>query len=718
MLLKRLTYALLSLFLLASCGGDDTDSTNGGSDTFIPASDWCEASMGLRESSREPLLDVSRVHVGFRLFGPTSDWLGIDESLQEVLQNQTDIDDVFLENYAGTVGDMCVVTPSDMTPVYAEVEMLGTTALVKPGTDLPELPPETTHVIVDLRTLSATADVAAAASTALQADVTIANRVMRKFNGFPSQDDGWTHYSVEELNEQVVIRGVNTQELPLFFWTGAKLTPEAATTVGGLKMAGRAVIIGHDVFSGVAEATFSGVSTTGLMWRSSSLSTDGEVWPDVIWADRQTGDYEGTLDALDTFLPTPPRLSDSTRTEFSPYRRDAGEPAPTLDKATMRAALMVLYGTLDWFYPYFDLVGRGLDTAIVDAWSALGNVGPSDRQGMMRVVGSVMNSIDDGHGFYSDWGGSAFPDGYLGVQIQRVGDEPMIRTSVHEGIQAGDTIVEIDGQSAASWYAEAMSRYSASSDGYRFVQATYELKEVYGTRNLKLRAPDGSFRDETLQPMGWEVLDQVPWGGSFRPNGFMDDMGASNTFYLNLAGSITTDVNFPWDTVNALDDSVDLILDMRDYPSFDIYEYARNFHTESFTAPIFGHPTWRGPERFGIVDEVWSFEAVDHVFQGDVVLMVSNKSVSAAECFSQMIEYLPNVTVVGQPSAATNGTITNAWLPGQIQITFTGMRLLNPDRTEFHGIGVIPDVEVVPDAQEFADGVDPELARALEILAE
>ena len=187
-----------------------------------------------------------------------------------MFQNQTTIDDALLENYAGAMGDMCVVTPSDMTPVYAEVEMLGTTALVKPGTDLPELPPETTHVVVDLRTMSATADVAAAASTALQADITLANRLMRKFNGFPSQDDGWTHYSVEELEEQVVIRGVNTEELPLFFWTGAKLTPEAATTVGGLKLAGRAVIIGHDVFSSVAESTFSGVSSTGFMWRSSS----------------------------------------------------------------------------------------------------------------------------------------------------------------------------------------------------------------------------------------------------------------------------------------------------------------------------------------------------------------------------------------------------------------------------------------------------------------
>ena len=88
--------------------------------------------------------------------------------------------------------------------------------------------------------------------------------------------------------------------------------------------------------------------------------------------------------------------------------------------------------------------------------------------------------------------------------------------------------------------------------------------------------------------------------------------------------------------------------------------------------------------------------------------MVSNKSVSAAECFAQMLVPLENVTVVGQTSATTNGTITNAWLPGELQITWTGMDLKNLDGSDFHGIGIVPDVQVTPTAEDFAEGVDPE----------
>ena len=107
----------------------------------------------------------------------------------------------------------------------------------------------------------------------------------------------------------------------------------------------------------------------------------------------------------------------------------------------------------------------------------------------------------------------------------------------------------------------------------------------------------------------------------------------------------------------------------------------------------------------------------DSPYTGPIALMVSPFSVSAAECFAQMLMELPNVTVVGQQSASTNGTVTNLWLPGNFQIYFTGMRLLNLDGSQFHTIGVVPDIHVEPGLQELADGRDPELEAALSVLS-
>ena len=58
------------------------------------------------------------------------------------------------------------------------------------------------------------------------------------------------------------------------------------------------------------------------------------------------------------------------------------------------------------------------------------------------------------------------------------------------------------------------------------------------------------------------------------------------------------------DTINNFEDYLGadgIILDMRDYPNLDIYEFARNFNPAAFTAPIFGHPTWSGADDFAIV---------------------------------------------------------------------------------------------------------------------
>jgi C-terminal processing protease CtpA/Prc len=78
-----------------------------------------------------------------------------------------------------------------------------------------------------------------------------------------------------------------------------------------------------------------------------------------------------------------------------------------------------------------------------------------------------------------------------------------------------------------------------------------------------------------------------------------------------------------------------------------------------------------------------------------------------------MIVTQDNVGVVGQQSASTNGTISEIALPGQIVVNFTGMRLLNPDESEFHGIGIVPDIPVAPTPAEFEAGIDPELNAAI-----
>lgn len=132
----------------------------------------------------------------------------------------------------------------------------------------------------------------------------------------------------------------------------------------------------------------------------------------------------------------------------------------------------------------------------------------------------------------------------------------------------------------------------------------------------------------------------------------------------------------------------------------------------SFESPTFGVITWTGPDARGWDETVYALEGTG-AYTGPTVLLVSNKTVSAAENFSMMLWDAEHITVMGQQSAGTNGNITSEYLPGGFYMYFTGMEVLNPDGSGLHGVGIPLDEEVVPSALAYASGQDPELEAAI-----
>ncbi len=705
----------------SDAAGDDAvepdagpDGSDGGAVTQV--SDWCDAVRGGSPGARDPLNDLARAHVGQRLFGPTADWLGADATLVGLLDADDALQSELVATYAGAFPDVCAAEATDTSDAAAAVTMHGQVAVISPGTGAVTVPQAAERLIIDLRIAASDDDIAAALGLSLEADLTVGERRVRAFHGFPAQDTGWTHYEASTETLPITIAGTGDQDRALVLITPQRLSPAVATWVGALRLAGRAAIAGHDVHAAVAESWWSGVGHNGLAWRACGLSVGGVRWPDIIRADLETTSLDEVLQSVSSLSNLGPVLGTTNRSDLATYARDAGLPGSELSRGAMRAALLVAYGTLDWFYAYFDLVGRDLDDALLTALDEVDATAPGDRVAMKRIMGRFMHDLYDGHGFYWDDASEDWPDGWMALQIQQIDGLPVVRRSLTPGIEAGDTVLAVDATPIDQWYEEAMGRYSAASDGYRFVLATDELKEVRGAPQWELRDPDGVERVVTAQAASWDDVEALPWGGTDRPSGWLSDLGAPDVYFVNMANAVTPEHQGVVAELASAGDTAAVILDMRDYPYLDIYEFARSFNPEHFSAPLFGFPTWRGPWSYALEFEAWEFDPAPHVVDSPVILMVSNKSVSAAECFAQMVMGLDNVTVVGQQSASTNGTITTAWLPGRWEITFTGMRLLNPDESEFHGIGVVPDVEVTPTPAQFAAGVDPELEAAVTVL--
>lgn len=718
----------MNLLLLFACSQEspkDSEPANTLPLTLEPATqldDPCDAALAGTPGESSFAADFSRAHADARFFGPAADWLSADEVLVSVLDGDDPFITSTLDAYAAEIDDLCALAARNDPLGAVVVEQLDTTAWITPGTGTVTISDDTTIVAIDLRTLPATADgdaaLDAAVAVALGGEVDVGKVGIRKWSGFPTQ---WTAnvYSTDEKTIDLDIIGTSSVSRDLVFFTGPQLSPHAAKVAGGLRVIGRATIIGYDIHTAVAESSWAGIGDGGLLFRAGLLQSDDEVpWPDRIPADVPTSTPENAVENLADYLIDTPLTGDATRSGMEAWDAMAGTQDTALTVASMRAAMMVAHGTLERFWPYFDVVDNDLDAALTTALDEIDGLSEGDREGMLDVLGRFQHELYDGHAFYGDWFGGTEPTGYFALQIQQVDGKPVVRASAHEGIHAGDTIVSIDGVDAAEWYAEAMGRYSAATDGYLFDLACREMLVTWGSRTFELEDPDGNRTTVTPTPVSYEESYVVPWGGTYRESGWLDDLGAPDILYLNMNGTLTTDWEAQIEPILAeLPNAAGLVIDMRDYPGINHYQLVPYLRTESFTSPIFGYPIWEGPDLFSWDDSFYSYSPSSAAFGGPKVLLVSNKSVSAAENFSQMLFPDPTVTVVGQPSAATNGNITGGYLPGGFYMMFTGMRILNADGSQFHGIGIPVEVEVVPTPAQFRDGIDPELAAALTVLS-
>src|SRR5262249_26018360 len=243
-----------------------------------------------------------------------------------------------------------------------------------------------------------------------------------------------------------------------------------------------------------------------------------------------------------------------------------------------------------------------------------------------------------------------------------------------------------------------MAHNSAATLGYLLDICDQFVVGMTGPMTLTLQDTYGVQRTVTVPVGTWDDYDRVFQPGvSVRPNGWLGDQGAPQLYYLNL-NSYTTG---PAEMRAAIQEASEsgargLVLDMRGYPgNVDHYEVAERLIQEPFLTPIFKVNDFNGVHD----SSVSSFQYVrtplnSPSFDGPIVVLTGPHAASAAENFVQMLVGAHRVTVVGQPSAGTNGNITGLQLPGGFGFTYTGMEVLNPDGGRFDGVGIKPDVYV------------------------
>ena len=99
------------------------------------------------------------------------------------------------------------------------------------------------------------------------------------------------------------------------------------------------------------------------------------------------------------------------------------------------------------------------------------------------------------------------------------------------------------------------------------------------------------------------------------------------------------------------------------------------------------------------------------------MFLIDEQTASGPETILGIIEHYGLAELVGEPTAGTIGGVNRANVPGGYRVYWTGMKVLGPDGSQFHGIGIRPTVPVSRTIQGVAEGRDEILERAIEVVS-
>ncbi|WP_163636614.1 S41 family peptidase [Flagellimonas sediminis] len=367
------------------------------------------------------------------------------------------------------------------------------------------------------------------------------------------------------------------------------------------------------------------------------------------------------------------------------------------------------YNVFQHFFPYFDVLGidwqKELRSAIVQSFD------DSSKTEHIITLRKFTAPLKDGHISVNTIGekkGNYYPP----ISWEWIQNKLTI-THIWDNslkLKVGDEVTKINGQDSKEYFDEIESRISAGTKGW--LRHKSEIESLRGQKNLKFTIEVNGKEIELTR--GMHVYDQ---NKGFNPY----ERFENNIHYLNLT-------LLDWETIEYLlpdlEESNGIICDLRGYPNGQ-QKFINHLLKKADTAKGWLRiPKIVLPNQKNITDFVegdWNEMMIPaQPYLGDkiIVFITDGSAISYAESIMGFVKGYNLATIVGQPTAGTNGNFNTFTLPGDIEINWTGMQVLKLDGTPLHGIGILPDVYMEKTVEGIINGKDEFLDKALELVNE
>lgn len=374
------------------------------------------------------------------------------------------------------------------------------------------------------------------------------------------------------------------------------------------------------------------------------------------------------------------------------------------DENVRFAGIIVTWNVLNHFYPYFKVINANwesqLDIALRDTSD------DKNREEYINSLSKLMEKTKDGHASFSF-------DYYkknnkrLPFILDIIENEVVISVIKKDSpFQPGDMVLSINGENSNELIKRMSSEIPGSSQ-FKIYKALGYIMDL-DTAVLKIKRGD-------------QVLEFNVDGNSL----FLDEFSRkepfkevkNDIFYIDLTQDVQTIME---ENIQALSEAKGIIFDLRGYPnSFSLMQEVVGHLTEK---PIQG-PIWRIMQTIYPDQKKVTFaEGRDGIqpkkpfINGKVIFLSYAGTMSQPEYFLGYIRDNQLAEIVGQPTAGSDGNIQTYTIPGNLKGVFTGMEILNADRSQTHIIGIQPNLNVQRTIEGVKSGEDEYIKKALELI--
>ncbi|MBS0195279.1 MAG: hypothetical protein JSR77_00820 [Planctomycetes bacterium] len=394
----------------------------------------------------------------------------------------------------------------------------------------------------------------------------------------------------------------------------------------------------------------------------------------------------------------------------APDRPEGWKPSGR-DRSTRLAAIIIAWNALEHFYPYFDVVKTDWQAALSDGLRSAAT--DADAAAFTTTLGHLGAALHDGHTWIT---GGTRKSYSLPLELTWVGDELAVVRSkdaqAAAGIEPGDVILEIDGESTKDAYITCTQTLSAATDQWLRYRARTDIGSSVtpAIRTLTVRHANGSTASIRV------TLTQSPAkSDAHRPDN--GALLAPGVVYFNLDGTDAAELN---KHLPELTQAKAVVFDLRGYPGEAGSEVLRHLTDKNIVSAHWNVPVITMPDGADrtFISSNWNMPPLEPRINGKIIFLTDGTAISYAESCMGIVEGMKLGEIVGSPTAGTNGNINFIQLPGKFSISFTGMQVIKHDGTPHHGRGIAPTIPAYPTIAGLAAGKDEVLEKAIEVASQ